>query len=203
MLPSRRLKLATAWLGAVLVSGCSSAIGVSLEANAGLARTRIDDGNDPSNNRHELAVTAGVSLNLELDYLRDASFGAGVGYQAFSSPEAGTLSAFPFRVWYGGAIDDRGWKLRPRAALGLSAGGDAEAYLDAYLAAGASYHLAPGHALHVLFGPHAVHAENQMGTSFRGWGGTLRVRFFRMLQNTCDPVTRADVARVLGSGKGC
>jgi hypothetical protein len=179
-------------------AACSAGFGGSLELNGGALRLSSDQGP-----RAETAVTFGASLNVEFDWLRDADLGGGLGWQsvrtgAGSGDPGASVSAWPMHIWYAAAIgNSAGWKTRPRVTMGWSlANGEGDTYADAYLGLGASIHLAPGRALHLMAGPEVVRATDDRSggpnPTYQGWGATVRLRLFRMAQPTCDPATRAE-----------
>ena len=182
-------------------------LGASLEGNAGFVRATVSD--PVGAERDETVVTAGVSLNFEFDFVRDASFGMGYGYQTLRSLEAdgAAVEAVPFGVWYGGSIENRGWRLRPRASFGFSMDrGETDQYMDVNMLVGASYHYKRGRALHFMVGPQAVFARDYgLGgdTDYRGWGGQLRIRLFRMMLTDCDPKDREHAAKMAKSDNPC
>ncbi len=203
MLPWISLQVVGACWGALLLSGCSMGLGASVEANAGFVGATVTDSDGIET--AELATTAGLSFNVEFDFVRDASLATGFGYQTLRAPSSDDgvgdgVSAVPWTVWYGGSIENLGWTVRPRAFFGFSmARGEADQYYDVYMAAGASYYFARGTALTIVAGPHAVRASDQVlagETTYQGWGGQVRVRLFRMLFRKCDPADRADAARM-------
>ena len=181
---------------AVGAAGCSAAFGLSVEANAGVARLAPDgDGADAT------AITGGASLALEFDWLRDADLGSGFGVQALrptgaagEGADAG-VTATPMRSWFASTIGPYGWKVRPRATMGASlANGDGDLYADGYAGIGVSVHPAQGRAIHVLAGPQLVRATDRRldgATTYQGVGAQLRIRYFRMWWRDCAPATLA------------
>ncbi len=191
---------------AVGAAGCSAGVGLSVEANAGVARLAPDgDGAEAT------AITGGASVALEFDWLRDADLGGGFGPQVLKPTGAAGevadagVAATPMRIWFASAIGPYGWKVRPRATMGASlANGDGDLYADGYAGLGVSVHPAQGRAIHVLAGPQLVRATDRRvdgATTYQGVGGQVRIRYFHMWRRGCDPAT-LEVARARASTEG-
>lgn len=191
----RRAQFGLIILFASLVPACSMGLGASLEANAGAVRTRVISDDPGTPEASEYAVTGGLTLSIEFDEWRDANVTGGFGYQRFlpSADGATAVAATPMRFSYAGSIADRGWSVRPRGyfGVGIDRSGEGDSYYDVYMGVGASIHVKRGTAFHVSAGPLALAASHRDSFgpdyAYRGIGGQVRVRLFRMLSRECDP----------------
>jgi len=178
-----------------LLPACSMGLGASLEANAGAVRARVISDDPATAETTELALTGGLTLSIEFDEWRDANVSGGYGYQRFqpSGQGAAAVAAVPLRFAYAASIGDRGWSVRPRGyfGVGIDRSGEGDSYLDVYMGVGASLHVKQGLALHLSAGPLALAASHHDAfgpdLDYRGTGGQVRVRLFRMLIRACDP----------------
>lgn len=170
--------------------------GYAVEAWAGASRL------SPTENTSAAAtdgagVSVGVSLAVEVDYLRTASMGAGLAYISTTIPRddggPGRHGSAAAQYDVSSAFTRLGTDhLRPRMYAGVFLGGQGESnsVFGAYGGAGASFHPARGTAVHVFTGPQVIGLEkgDEPGDSlsYSGVGWAVRVRFYRNFFRGCD-----------------
>ena len=170
---------------------------VETEANFGAVSARVISDDPATAETTELGLTGGLTLSIEFDEWRDANVTGGYGYQRFQLQGDGDAAvvAAPMRFAYAGSIGDRGWSVRPRGyfGVGIDRSGEGDRYLDLYMGVGASLHVQQGLAVHLSAGPLALAATHRdafgPGGDYRGMGGQVRIRVFRMLSRDCDPTS--------------
>jgi hypothetical protein len=189
-------------------SGCAF-MGVSLEAHAGASLLTPAEDADPAA-QDGLGWHVGLTASLEVDVVRGSDLGMGLGYVMTGLPESAageraSKGSFAAQYWMTSAIDRYGTdSFRPRAYLGVLWGagessGDAS-IAEAYGALGASWHPRRGTAWHVFAGPHVI-AFDDGASWYTGWGGAVRLRWYRSFFPDCD-LTPSEAAAQNGGRPG-
>lgn len=175
--------------------GCAmlAITGYAVEGFAAATQVAPELGLSPSLDDNEgTGLTFGVTLALDVDFMRSSNFGMGLAlaYTRLPDNDAGEAvsSMGPAsQFWFGGASNLGTDTFRLRANMGLLFGQGESGILNAYAGGGFSLHPSQGTALHLYVGPHwmAVRAPGD-GTSFSGLGAFVRVRFRQAFFTRCD-----------------
>jgi hypothetical protein len=173
--------------------------GVAVEGFAGATDFTPQNEHD-AGEQEGLGYSVGLSVALEIDYIRGSDLGAGFAYVGTQLPENAAGEApmsrgFAAQYWLAsGAAFLGNDDLRPRFHMGLLFGQGNTGMLQPYLGAGASYHPKRGTAVHLFAGPHFFAViEPASGTTYTGLGAFVRVRYRRAFITGCD-VTPSEAA---------
>jgi hypothetical protein len=173
-------------------TGCNALMisGLSVEAVGGT--TMVSGESDEMLARSGRAWNVGFTVNLEAEWVRTSTMGAGIGFTKVSLPAKGAIPARDISTsvahfWLGTIIDvPHSDTIRPRVDLGFSTGGEQSIIREAYLAFGSSFHADHGWSLHASLGPQLLSAyAADVGVHY-GFGWQGRVRLVKLFFPSCD-----------------
>lgn len=179
-------RLIAAALAAAASAACAALpfAGYSIEAWG--AATSLEPDTGAAGGSEGLGYTAGVTLALEVDYVRGSDLGVGLGYGHTEHPSGGS-GTFVAHYWMASSSPFGTDDVRPRMHAGLLLGQDEPGMFQGYVGAGASLHPSRGRAWHVFAGPQFTAVSTADGlTMYTGWGGFVRVRYYRGFFRGCD-----------------
>lgn len=194
------ITLALAWSLSALGCAAMPFSGLSVEGSVGQSWLQFEKEALPP----ATSSFWGLSLSLDVDWLRSSSLGVGAEYRQTQVPGAPDVhSAWAARYTMGSLVHlPRNDWFRPRTVLAAATGSGSDSWREVFWGAGFSLHPIQGLSLHVQGGPHYgfISGSSLDRANGSGPGWQVRLRLLKMFFSDCDVAPDDDAGGSIDGG---